>query len=73
MENAALVFRVQAAEEKVDVLEGKVEEMEKSLGCLQTKLHCRRRSRRHSPIVTIGSGSHWGQRGSYPVGKLRVF
>ena len=57
MENAALVFWVQAAEEKVDVLEGKIEEMEKSLGRLQTELHRRRRSRRHSPIVTIGSGS----------------
>ena len=57
MENAALIFRVQAAEEKVDVLEGKIEEKEKSLGRLQTELHRRRRSRRHSPIVTIGLGS----------------
>ena len=57
MEDAALVFRVHAAEEKVDVLEKKIEEMEKSFGHLQAELHHRRRGRRHSPIVTIGSGS----------------
>jgi len=57
MEDAALVFRVHAAEEKVDVLEGKIEEMERSLGRLQAELHHHRRTHHHSPIVTIGSGS----------------
>jgi len=57
MEDAALIFWVHAAEEKVDNLEGRIEEMEKSLGRLQAKLHCRCRTHRHSPIITIGSGS----------------
>jgi len=57
IKDVALIFRVQAAEEKVDVLEGKIGEMEKSLGHLQAELHCRRRTRCHLPIVTIDSGS----------------
>jgi len=57
MEDAALVFQVHAAEEKVDVLERKIEEMEKSFGHLQAELHRHCRTRCHSPIITTGSGS----------------
>ena len=57
MEDITPDYRLQKAEGKIDELENRLDEMEREMSRMQDELTRRRRSRRATPIATLGSGS----------------
>jgi multidrug resistance efflux pump len=57
LEDTAAAYRLGQAEEKIDELENRLDEMTDVMGRMQAELQRRRKGRRSIPVATIGSGS----------------